>query len=343
MAKDSDNYLSSGLTLLNCALTDDPFCAFKKGTYNFIVGDSMAGKTYFSMQLFAEAAHDDAFSDYKLIFDEPEDGALMDVAETFGAATEDRVRPPFMLDDDQWGSSETVEEMYSRAKKVFRKGPCLQVVDSMDALTSLAEMKKADQISESFEDDSEVKGIMSDGKAKANSMMLRQLMKPMQQHGSLLFIICQTRDSVGKLFSEKTRSGGKALRFYATTELWFSIKKTLKKKVKGQDREYGSLIQIKVKKNRNSSQRPVVEVPLLSDYGFDDIGSCINFLRENKHWTGEKKIVCPEFSDTPVSMGDLLAMVEEKPARQNKLRTLVGQVWNEIREATKPKRKKRYV
>lgn len=342
MAKDTDNFLSSGITLLNLALTDDPFCAFRRGTYNYVVGDSMAGKTYFAMQLFAEASHDENFQDYSLIFDNPEDGAQIDVEENFGKQTAERLEPPFMMDEGVWGSSETVEEMYSRIKKTFRKGPCLQVVDSMDALTSLAELKKADQIADAIEEDGDAKGIMSDGKAKVNSMMLRQIMKPMQKHESLLFIISQTRDSVGKMFSEKTRSGGKALRFYATTELWFSAVKALKRSVKGQEREVGNLVQIRVKKNRNSSQRPTVTIPLLHDYGFDDIGSCIDYLIDNKHWNGKSKIECPEFSDKALNRASLIALIEAKPSRHDKLRTIVGEVWNEIRNATKPKRKKRY-
>jgi RecA/RadA recombinase len=342
MSKDSDNYLSSVITLLNCALTDDPFCAFPKSSYNYVVGDSRAGKTYFIQQLFAEAAHDENFDDYDLIFDEPEDGALMDRAELFGEVTEERVRPPFMIDDETWGSSETVEEMYSRAKKAFKNGPCIQAVDSMDALTSLAELKKSEKIADAIEDEADTKGIMSDGKAKVNSMMLRQIMKPMKKHGSLLFIISQTRDSVGQLFSTKTRSGGKALRFYATTEIWFSIKKPLKRTIKKKEREVGNIIQISVKKNRNSSQCPTIEVPFLHDYGFDDIGCCIGFLVDNGHWKGDNKIVCPEFSSKPVARTDLIKYIEEKSARHDKLRVIVGEVWNEVREATKPKRKKRY-
>jgi RecA/RadA recombinase len=312
-----------------------------KGSYNFIVGDSMSGKTYFSMGLFAEASHDENFSDYDMVFDEPEDGAQMDVAKCFGEATEDKVRPPFLMEDESWGSSETVEEMYSRTKKAFKAGPTIQVVDSMDALTSLAEMKKADQISDAIEDDGDVKGIMSDGKAKVNSMMLRQIMKPMQRHGSMLFIISQTRDSVGKLFSAKTRSGGKALRFYATTELWFSVKQTIKKTIRKKEREIGKLIQIKVEKNRNSSQRGMVEIPLIHDYGFDDIGGCVAWLADN-HWKGTKKLECGEFSKTPLSATELIAFIEEKESRYEKLQNLVGEVWNDIREATRPKRRARY-
>lgn len=337
-----DDFLSSGLTLLNCALTDDPYCAFLRGTYNFIVGDSMAGKTYFSMQLFAEANRDPTFDDYTLIHDDPENGAQMDVAGIFGEGTASRITGHAVDEDGTPIPSVTVEEMYLKTKRLFKKGPCIEIVDSMDALTSIAELKKADKIEEAIDSETDAKGIMSDGKAKANSMMLRQVMGPMQASESLLFIISQTRDSVGKLFSEKTRSGGKALRFYATTEIWFSVKGKIKKSVKGIEREVGNLVQISIKKNRHSSQRPIVEIPLIHDYGFDDIGSCVDFLVKNKHWKGTGKIECPEFSDVAISREKLCVLIEHKESRQDKLKRIVGEVWNEIREATKPKRKKRY-
>lgn len=338
---DTDNYLSSGLTLLNCGLTDNPYCAFKKGLYNLIAGDSMSGKTWFAMQLFAEAAHDESFKDHKLIFDQPEDGALMDVADFFGQETADRIVPASYDEDGDPSDSETLEEMYSLAKKAFRKGPCIEFVDSHDALTCLAEMDKAEKIDAAVENDTSVAGIMSDGKAKVNSAGLRLLKKPLKAHGSIFFMISQLRDNLGFGFEKKSRSGGRALRFYASTEIWFTPIKTITKKVKGKDREIGNMISIKVKKNRNSSQRPTVIVPLIHDYGFDDVGSCVDWLREN-HWKGEKKINCPEFSTTPLSREDLIALIEEKLSRYEKLKRLVGKVWNEIRSNMKPQRKKRY-
>jgi hypothetical protein len=338
--KDTDDYLSSGLTLVNLALTDNPFCAFKRGSYNFIVGDSMTGKSWFSTQLFAEAAHDPTFEDYTLVFDQPEDGVQFDVGSTFGQKTAERIRPPRYV-DEQETSSETVEEMYSLARKFMKKGPTIEIVDSMDALTSLAEIKKSEKIAEGIEEGEETKGIMSDGKAKVNSMMLRQLMSPLQKHKSLFFIISQTRDAVGNMFSEKTRSGGKALRFYATTELWFSVRQTLKKTVKGQPRDVGALIQIKVKKNRHSSQRTTIDVPLLHDYGFDDIGSCVDWLCKN-HWKSGKTIDAPEFK-VSLKRDALVAYIEDKESRYEKLKLLTGEVWLSIREGMKPKRKKRYV
>lgn len=329
---DRDQFLNSGLTLVNCALTGDPFCGFKKGGYYNITGDSMTGKSIWTLQLFAEAANDPIFDDYSFQHDNPEDGVHLDVSEVFGEKTATRIEEY---------ASETAEEMYSKMKKHMKSGPTLGVVDSMDALTTLAELKKGDEIATAIEEGSTTTGIMSDGKAKVNSSNLRQMMKPLKDTGSFLFIISQTRDSVGTGFNPKTRSGGRALRFYAQTEIWLSNKKTLKKTVKGIDREVGQVVEFAVKKTRHSSFKTKVEVQLLNDYGFDDIGSCVDWLIQNKHWSGGKKIKAPEFKGE-YSRADLIAYIEEKEVRHEKLRTLVGKVWTEIRDAIRPDRKKRY-
>lgn len=329
---DRNQFLNSGLTLVNCSLTNDPYCAFKRGGYYNITGDSMTGKSILTVQLFAEAANDEIFDEYAFHHDNPEDGVHLDIAEVFGTSTAERINEY---------ASETAEEMYSKMKRYFKKGPCIGVVDSIDALTTLNEMKKGDEIAGAIEEGQTVAGVMSDGKARVNSSYLRQLMRPLRDSGSLLFIISQTRDSLGTGFTPKTRSGGRALRFYAQTELWLSNKKTLKKTVRGVEREVGHIIEFSVKKTRHSSHKSKVEVPLLNDYGFDDIGSCVDWLMMNKYWDGKKKINATEFG-VELSRQDLIAYIEEKSSRYEKLRELVGTVWNDIRKALRPDRKKRY-
>ena len=58
------------------------------------MGDSTAGKTWLSFSLFAEACLNGAFAKHRLIYDDVEGGALMDVRKYFGASVADRVEPP---------------------------------------------------------------------------------------------------------------------------------------------------------------------------------------------------------------------------------------------------------
>lgn len=341
MSIDLSEFLDSGLTLLNLGLTGNPFAGFKKGSYVSVVGDSMTGKSLFLFQVFAEAANDEKFDDYDLLFDNPEDGVHIDITDMYGEKVASRVKPLHEEDGTAVASS-TVEEMYSRTRRHVKRGPCIVCVDSNDALSTMAEQKKELEIDDAVDSGKDTKGIMTDGKARANSAGLRSLQTVLKRSGSLFFMISQTRENLGSAFAGKTRSGGKALRFYSQAEIWFTTVKTLKKSVRGKDREIGQLVEIAIKKTRTSSTKWKVTIPLLIDYGFDDVGSCVDWLIENKHWSGGKKIKAPEFSDEPLSRQELLEFIEEKSGRRKKLRRIVGEVWKEIKEALSHKRTKRY-
>src|SRR6186713_2266183 len=90
--------LSTGSTLLNLGLTDDPFYGLLSGHYYFFVGDSSSGKTWLTMNILAEAAYNPRFASYRLIHDNVEDGALMDVRRFYGKQTARRLEAPRLID-----------------------------------------------------------------------------------------------------------------------------------------------------------------------------------------------------------------------------------------------------
>ena len=110
----------------------------------------------------------------------------------------------------------------------------------MDCLSSKEEADKFDQHKKAFRTGKKVPGSYGDGKAKKNSAGIRKLLSDLGKSDSILIIINQTRDNIGFGFDKKTRSGGKALRFYATTEIWSSVVGKLKKNVRGKDRQQGN-------------------------------------------------------------------------------------------------------
>jgi hypothetical protein len=339
---DPENFLSSASTLLNCSLTDNPFCAYEKGKYYFFVGDSQSGKSFFTMCAFAEASIDPAFDDYTFIHDNTEDGVLFDVDRYFGKKVAKRLRAPAVDENGEPCCSAYIEDFYKHAKAAFRRGPTIYILDSIDALTSRQEEKKEEAQEKEAAAGKKVTGEMSDGKAKINSKKLRSLIRPMKQSGSILIIVVQTRDNLGMTFSEKTRSGGRALKFYATSEIWTSVIKTLTKEVRGKKRKYGIITRMDVKKNRHTDFVGQADIPIIAGYGFDDIGGCVDWLVENEHWNKGKKITAPEFSEVPLGREKLIQTIEETKNGHYRLQELVGEVWNELRESLKPKRKPRY-
>ena len=144
-------------------------------------------------------------------------------------------------------------------------------------------------------------------------------------------------------FNPKGYSGGKSILFYSTHQMWTGRKTTIKKTVKGKQRRVGILSKIQVKKNRVTGLDKVVEVPILRSYGIDDIGSCIDYLVEEKTWkkSGNTVIATGFGPDLRMMRDKLIDHVEENDMIDD-LRLLCQSTHNEIEEACRAKRKPKY-
>lgn len=334
---DWKNALSSGSTLVNLAMTSRPGVAFTPGAFYLLVGDSKSGKTFIALNALAEASIHPAYKNHRLIYDAPERGARMDVEAFFGKALAERL---------EWKYSQTVEDFYYELDDLFKAGvPFLYVEDSETSLDSKDAEEKFQEQKTAYRKGKEVAGSYGDGKAKKHSANLRQVISKLELSGSMLFLISQTRDNIGfgAQYNPKTRAGGRALTFYASSEIWTSVKGSLTKTVRGKTRKIGNILQVKVKKNRDTGREPDVEIHHYPSVGFDDLGSCIAYLLEEKHWAkGEKgsKITASEFNFTG-SIEELVKKVEEED-KEGQLRLLVNDVWQDIEEQCSITRKSRY-
>lgn len=337
------NLLSTGSTLLNLACSDSPWGGFMKGKYYFLVGDSASGKTFLSMTCFAEAVRSRHFKGYRLIYDNVEDGCLLDIEGLFNEATAKRIIPPGGYDKEGIPIySSTVEEFYYHLDDAIKEGtPFIYVLDSMDSLLSEASEQKFEEQKEAHRKGQAVAGSYGDGKAKKNSEGIRKALKGLRTTNSILIVLSQTRDNLGFGFEKKTRAGGHALRFYATTEIWSSIVKRIKKTVKGKPRNVGVRVKLKVRKNRMTGKTPEVEVEIYPSYGIDDIGSCVDYLVDEGWWTTSKKMIVAKEFDIKVTREKLIQHIEEKNLVKV-LMSIVGKCWREIDDACSLTRKKRY-
>ncbi len=314
--------------------------------YFLLVGDSMSGKTFLSLTCLAEATINANFKDYRFIFDNAEDGALMDVAKFFGRKLAETMEPPALNDDGSAHHSESIEEFYYHTDDALRDGrPFIYILDSMDSLTSKAEVDKFQQQKDAYRQGKKIAGSYGDGKAKMNSSGIRKLQSRIKASGSIVIIISQTRDNISFGPQPKTRSGGHALRFYATVEVWSSCGTQIKKTVNGKPRVIGINSVLDIKKNRVTGKRRKVTVPIYYDMGFDDVGGCVEWLIDEGHWEqrgkkGAQKVHAEEFDFTG-SKSHLIRKIENE-GWENDLRAIVQEVWDEIEAACESKRKKRY-
>lgn len=349
--------LSTGSTLLNLGCTGDPRGGFSKGLFFFIVGDSQSGKTFLSLTCFAEAALNPAFADYRLIFDDAENGALMNIERFFGKAVADRVEPPAIDKKGNPINSRFIEEFYGNLYDALHdKRPCIYVLDSMDALTSTSEEKKFKEKQAAILKGRDAKsgapgqwvfkGDYGDGKAKINSRSLRSCVADLRDTGSILIIINQTRDNInaGMFDPKKIRSGGKSLTFYAHLELWSSLGPKIKKLVRGKQHVVGVTARVNIRKNRIAGKDRTVEVPIFYNYGIDDIRGCINFLVSNKQWNCSSSGLIDSGNDLglePMKEKKLIREIEKQGLEMD-LRYVTADCWRAIEQELTDERKPRY-
>jgi RecA/RadA recombinase len=341
-AKDSSReppqgWLSTGVTTLNLAMSGHPDKGWQKGKYYLAVGASRSGKTWLGLTAMAEASIDKGFSDYRFVYDNPEDGALMDKEKYFGKSFSERLEEV---------RSETLEGFYYRASDMLQEGrPLIYLLDSMDALETEDDAEQVEKRKKAAKGGKEAGGTYGTAKAKANSQLLRTLINPLKDTGSILIIISQARMNIGfgAQFNPWTRSGGTALRFYATNELWFSITEKIKKNAgrNKRPRAIGNLCQVEIKKNRQTGREVKVDLPIYFSSGIDDVGACVSFLVEEGFWEkSQGKITAPDFEVT-LSEEKLIKYVEEN-SLEAQLKSAVSDAWLEIEEQCSVKRKPRY-
>ena len=333
-------YLSTGCTLLNLACTGRPNDGFPSGKYTYIVGDTRSGKTFLCMTCLAEATIDSDFDDYHLILDNVEDGCNFDIEGLFNKKLADRLEPP-AWDGDKPSYSRTIQEFYYNMHNLLEKGePFVYVLDSMDGLTTDESTEHFDDMKDAHEQGKAAGGSYLTEKARINSEYLNNVVRKLPETNSILIIVSQTRANLG-MGAKKKRSGGNALPFYATVEMWSKVKQTLTKTVKKKKRRIGVLSEVTVKKNRINGKTDTVEVPIYPTHGFDDVGSCVDYLENEKWWSKEKNsLVATEF-DKKGTKPAIIKYIEENNL-EPQLREIVGQCWHEIAEACAIERKSKY-
>lgn len=268
-------FFSSGSTLLDLALGGG--WALPR-VFN-IVGDKSTGKTLLAIEAFANFQR--VFPKGRMRYAESESAFDEVYAEVLGFP-EEVERPDDLLN--------TVEEFTSDFYKFISKGgPGLYIVDSLDALSDDAEIKKfllSQKRKEKEEEGEEVapeKGSYGAEKAKKMSKLFRMLNGDAAKANCSLGVVSQVRDNIGVMWGEKqTRSGGKALDFYASQVLWLREIKKIERTALNDTRAVGVSIQGKVKKCKVGFPFREVDFDIIFSYGVDDESSMLSWLKSIK-------------------------------------------------------------
>lgn len=317
-------FISSGGTLLNLALTNTTDNGYRAGRIVNIVGDKSSGKTLLAIEVMSYAYHMMKKNyDMKLIYDEGEAAFDREYAVKLGLP----------VDKIDFRESETVEDWYASLEKEInlpvkeKKDFTIYILDSLDSIVSEGELEQ------DFN-----KGSFGMDKQKQMSKLFRRLVRKIRSNNILLIVISQLRDKIGVTFGEtKTRAGGRALDFYASQILWLYEKGKIKKG----NLPVGLEIKAKIKKNKLWKPFREVDFSILFEYGIDDLGSNVDFLKENK--------VCLNDSNTrflyegnQYSREDFIQFLSENNKEQE-IKDLVKKTWDTIEDESKVVRKQKYL
>lgn len=326
-------------SLFNCACADRPDGALSLGRMINLIGDSSSGKTLFALATQAEAANDPRFEDYRLIMDDVENALAFDCSYMFGEKMACRLEPPAVDEGGAPLPSDTIEDFHCNILDALEDGrPFIYVLDSFDALSAEADNEKVDKFREARRKGNKTSGSYAMAKPKKSSEILRHICAKLKQTNSILIIISQTRDNIDPMsFEKKTRSGGRALKFYAFHEIWLAMAG----KIPSKNRVIGNKVKARITKNKLTGKIREVEFPIYYDYGVDDIRSCIEFLVTEKYWTKTKLTIHADRLKISGTMDKLIREIEDR-GLERKLRWEVGKAWMEIEEALKLNRKPRY-
>ena len=345
---DTSVLIQSGSTLLNLACTDRPEGAFALGRMVTLPGGSASGKTMLMFTMLAECSCDQNFDKYEFIYDDGEetiDG--FDVGNLFGEKLVKRISAPITLDNGSPLYSETIQDFKANILTKVNEGiPFIYILDSLDSLTTNEELEKeykqALARAKSPEDVKELKGSFKTEKAKAVGETLRMINNKLKHTKSVLFIVQQERANIGVIFgSKKTTSGGNAPIYYSTHQVWLNKKSTIYKEVKGQKRAIGNKVVAKVTKNKITGKLRNIEFDVYYSYGIDDIASCVDFLLSAGHWKKSGQTIKAVELDIEATKSNLIEKIENG-GLQKALQKITGEVWNEIEESVRPKRKRKY-
>lgn len=310
-----------------CALLDEVLGGgWPLGRVSNVVGDKSVGKTLIALEACSNFV--ERFPEEKPDYAEAESAFDDPYARAMGWPVD---RMNFISNRED--PFDTVEDFYEdlqrRCKEKGRKAG-LYILDSLDSLTDRAELKR--DIDEA---------TYGAGKAKQMSQTFRRMVRKIDDAHMHVMIISQVRDNIGVTFGRKyTRTGGKALDFYASQILYLAHVKTLTRIRKGVKRPVGVRIKAKCEKNKIGWPMRECEVDVIFGYGVDDVTSNLRFLGETGYLSsvGVEGKTQDAITEAAKEVYKLDGVAFRK--RRREIDKAVHSAWKEIEERFKPRRKK---
>jgi recombination protein RecA len=313
---DPSKIVTTGSTLLDLAISGGRVRGggVPVGILVEIFGPSGTGKT----TLLCELAGAVQRKGGEVLFHDPEGRLNKEFAEIFD----------FHCEQATLGMPNTVPQVFQpiREWQPESDGPNAVFADSLAALSTDAEL-----------DDNDAYGMR---RAKEFSEECRKTCRILSQNNWLMVCSNQVRVNVGAgNFQEKYKSpGGEAIPFYASLRLKTRSNGKIEQKrtVKGKEVKRVIGVSTVVQVYKSSVWKPYreAEVPIIFDYGIDDVRANLQFV---KQYT-DKTIYGVRDQDLDNSLEKAIAKVEDQDL-EHELKGEVIEVWQELERKFETERK----
>jgi recombination protein RecA len=331
-------FAKTGSTLMDIA------GGFAFGKIINIVGDNSTGKTLLVMECIAQTREwfkkNIKKGKLKWVYDDAEAGFSFDPKKMYGIE--------ILSEKDQ--ASDTVEDfeynLNSALDSLKENEYLIYVLDSLDGLTSTEEKGRQEERHKYIKAKREGKkvkelsGSYQTEKPKKMSELFRTQKNKIKNKNCLLIIVSQVRDKIGVTFGDKqTRTGGRALDFYASVVWWLAVLE----KVRIKETDVAVVIKARNKKNKVAKPYRKVNMHILFDYGIDDITSNIEYLYDLRTPEGKLKDKSEKvkWDEKEYTAKTLIRHIENNNLEEDLIKR-VEQKWYEFEASIAPNRKRKF-
>lgn len=313
-------FIRSGCTMLDLVLGG----GWPLGRISNVIGDKSTGKTLLAIEACANFA--EQFPKGHIWYRETEAAFDPGYAAALGM-------PVDCIDFADNNPIRTVEDLFNDLEACIKQcsgkhtQPGLYIVDSLDAVSDRAEMERDID-----------KNSYGASKAAQVSETFRRLNKDVSSANIHVMIVSQIRDKIGAMFGEKTtRSGGRALDFYASQIIKLAHIKTLVQTVKGQKRPTGVRILAKATKNKVGLMGRQCEFVIRFGFGVESYEASLEWLLATKQ---TKEMGLSESAARELLADSVEWDTPTLRERMAELDAVVRRVWSENETSILPKRRK---